>query len=165
MLNGKMYFVFNPHLIQTILRSKIASFEPFVTEFAEKTFGLGPSTVAKVASNPQLMPDFTEAIHSSFQAGMLHKMNVHVLTEISSSLGRVGGGARTVDSANSGKEILLDRGLQVDNLYLWCRDIMTLATTRALYGDHDPYNKDPSLIEMAWCVVSDVNVGYMTDKV
>ncbi|KAK7421620.1 hypothetical protein QQX98_002087 [Neonectria punicea] len=150
MLNGKMYFVFNPHLIQTTLRNKIASFEPFITEFAQKTFGLSAHTFAKVTSNPKLVPDFTDGIHSSFQTEMLHKMNVHFLTEISAKLGRVGGNVRTVDSMNSGKEMLLDRGLQVDNLYLWCRDIMTLATTRALYGDHDPYNEDPSLVELAW---------------
>ncbi|KPM39720.1 hypothetical protein AK830_g6825 [Neonectria ditissima] len=156
MLNGKMYTVFNPHLIQTILRSKVASFEPFVTEFAQKTFDLSAHTFAKVTSNPKVVPDFTDGIHSSFQTEMLHKMNVHFLTGISTKLGRVGGSVRTVDSMNAGKETLIERGLEVDNLYLWCRDIMTLATTRALYGDHDPYNEDPSLVELAWTFESSV---------
>ncbi|KAK7429411.1 hypothetical protein QQZ08_004003 [Neonectria magnoliae] len=129
MLNGKMYVVFNPHLIQTILRNKIGSFEPFITEFAQKTIGF--------------------SVHKFAKTEMLHKMNVHFLTEISAKLGRVGGHVRTVDIVNSGKETLLNRGLQVDNLYLWCRDVMTLATSRALYGDHDPYNEDPSLVELA----------------
>jgi hypothetical protein len=34
MLNGKMYSVFDPQLIQTVLRKKLALFDPFTTEFA-----------------------------------------------------------------------------------------------------------------------------------
>ncbi|KAH7136712.1 cytochrome P450 [Dactylonectria estremocensis] len=150
MLNGKMYSVFDPQLIQAVLRKKLASFDPFTTEFAQKTFGLTAETFAKITGNPQLVPDFTDAIHSSFQTESLHKMNVHFLTQISNKLGKVGRGARVVDTANSGKESLIDRGVQVENLYLWIRDIMSMATTRALYGDHDPYVRDPSLIEMMW---------------
>ncbi|KAH7126159.1 cytochrome P450 [Dactylonectria macrodidyma] len=150
MLNGKMYSVSDPQLIQTVLRKKLASFDPFTTEFAQKTFGLTAETFAKITNNPQLVPGFTDAIHSSFQTESLHKMNVHFLTHISNKLGKVGSGAGVVDTANSGKESLIDRGVQVENLFLWIRDIMSMATTRSLYGDHDPFVRDPSLIEMMW---------------
>ncbi|KAF7554335.1 hypothetical protein G7Z17_g2940 [Cylindrodendrum hubeiense] len=150
MLNGKMYAVFDPQLIQGVLRKKNASFEPFVTDFAQKTFGLSAYTFAKIESNPRLVPEFTDGIHASFQTDMLHKMNVHFLTYVSSKLGGIGTGAGVIDATNTGKEMLLEQGIQVDNLYLWCRDVITLASTRTLYGNHDPYNEDPSLVEMAW---------------
>lgn len=154
MSNGKMYAVFDPQLIQAVLRKKDASFEPFVTDFAQKTFGLSAHTFAKVESNSRLVPDFTDGIHASFQTDMLHNMNVRFLTHISSKLGRIGNSAVAVDGINEGKEMLLDQGLQVENLYLRCRGVVTLSSTRTLYGDYDPYNRDPSLVEMAWCVTS-----------
>ncbi|KAH7009976.1 hypothetical protein EDB80DRAFT_892083 [Ilyonectria destructans] len=60
MLNGKMYAIFDPQLIQAVLRKKDASFEPFVTDFAQKTFSLSAHTFAKVKSNSRLVPDFTD---------------------------------------------------------------------------------------------------------
>ncbi|KAH6884112.1 cytochrome P450 [Thelonectria olida] len=150
MLNGKIYAIFDPHLVQAVLRNKIASFEPFVTDFAQKTFGLTAETFAKITSNSKIVPEFTDAIHASFQTEMLHKMNVHFLSQISARLGAISTGTVTVDANNGGKEVIVKNGLQVDNLYLWCRDVMSLATTRALYGNSDPYNADPSLVEMAW---------------
>ncbi|KAI5455970.1 cytochrome P450 [Mariannaea sp. PMI_226] len=150
MLNGKLYAVFDPHLIQSILRNKVASNEPFITDFAQKIFGLSAETFAKITSNPSLIPDFTDAIHASFQTDMLHKMNVNFLGGITSKLGPLSDGTAIADVNNSGSETLISGGLQVDNLYLWCRDVMSLATTQALYGDGDPFIADPSLVETTW---------------
>ncbi|KAI8682066.1 hypothetical protein NCS55_00460900 [Fusarium keratoplasticum] len=85
MLNGKMYTIYDPHLVQTALRSRIASFEPFGIDFAQKTFGLSKETFVKVR-RPNVFGDFNDAIHSSFQAPMLHKMNVHFLASISAKM-------------------------------------------------------------------------------
>ncbi|CAM1501492.1 Fc.00g034760.m01.CDS01 [Cosmosporella sp. VM-42] len=150
MLNGKLYTIFDPHLIQPALRSKIASFEPFVTEFARKTFGLSDETFEKITSNPAVVPEFTDAIHASFQTESLHKMNVHFLGSISAKMGPLSCGLATVDETNTGKEKVDLGGLEVENLFLWCRDVMTLATTKALYGNHDPFNQDQSLVDMIW---------------
>ncbi|KAM6535895.1 hypothetical protein FALCPG4_005421 [Fusarium falciforme] len=149
MLNGKMYTIYDPHLVQTALRSKIASFEPFVIDFAQKTFSLSKETFAKVRG-PNVFNDFNDAIHSSFQAPMLHKMNVHFLASISAKMDPISCGTVRVDEVNSGREELVDGGLRVENLYLWCRDVMTLATTKALYGDHDPFGPQPHLVDDLW---------------
>lgn len=149
MLNGKMYTIYDPHLVQTALRSRIASFEPFVIDFAQKTFSLSKETFAK-ARRPNVFNDFSDAIHSSFQAPMLHKMNVHFLASISAKMDPISFGTVRVDEVNSGREELVDGGLRVENLYLWCRDVMTLATTKALYGDHDPFGPRPHLVDDLW---------------
>ncbi|KAL6361077.1 hypothetical protein LRP88_04539 [Fusarium phalaenopsidis] len=149
MLNGKMYTIYDPHLVQTALRSRIASFEPFVIDFAQKTFSLSKETFAKVRG-PNVFNDFNDAIHSSFQAPMLHKMNVHFLASISAKMDPISFGTVRVDEVNSGREELVDGGLRVENLYLWCRDVMTLATTKALYGDHDPFGPQPHLVDDLW---------------
>ncbi|KAM5347244.1 hypothetical protein ACJ41O_010249 [Fusarium nematophilum] len=145
MLSGKMYSVYDPHLIQSALRSKTASFEPFVIDFAEKTFGLGGEAVAKV-KQPGVFDDFNDAIHSSFQAASLHKMNVHFLASISAKMDPVSDGTVRASETNAGREEVIPGGLMVENLYLWCRDVMSLATTKALYGDHDPFSPNPALV-------------------
>lgn len=127
MLNGKMYTIYDPHLVHTALHSRIVSFEPFVIDFAQKTFGLTKETFAKIRG-PNVFGDFNEALHSSFQAPMLHKMNGHFLASISAKMDPISSGTVRVDGVNSGREELVDGGLKVQNLYLWCRDVITLAT-------------------------------------
>lgn len=56
-----------------------------------------------------------------------------------------------VDPLNLGKETFLSDGtLEVENFYLWCRDVMTLSTTRTLFGEHDPFAQDKSLLDAIW---------------
>ncbi|POR34170.1 25-hydroxycholesterol 7-alpha-hydroxylase [Tolypocladium paradoxum] len=152
MLNGKMYTIFDPDLIQSALRSTTASFEPFVVEFAQRSFGLTDTTFAKITSQPRLVPEFTEAIHRSFQPTSLQRMNIHFLGSISTKLDPISDGTLKVDEANSGRERKIDAGLEVGNLFGWCRDVMSMATTKALYGNSDPFSKDPSLIPAMWYV-------------
>lgn len=139
MLWGKLYAVWDPQLVQAALRSRVASQEPFVVEFAQKSFGLSAETFAKVTSNPDLVPAFTDAIHNSMNSRNVNEMNTHSLEYIS----------QTLDNIKAGE----DGGLEVPNLYLWVRDIITLATGRSLLGKENPFEKDSSLIECLWLVI------------
>ncbi|KAF4439683.1 putative phenylacetyl-CoA ligase, partial [Fusarium austroafricanum] len=149
MLNGKIYAAFDPNLLQTLLRNKTASFEPFAIDYAKKTFDLKQETFAKVKVEG-VYDDFTDAIHASFQAQSLYQMNVHFLGSISAKLNPMSGATIRADPINHGKEKVVNGELHVENLYLWVRDIMSLATTKALYGDTDPFGANPSLIEDLW---------------
>ncbi|KAH6973157.1 hypothetical protein BKA56DRAFT_635087 [Ilyonectria sp. MPI-CAGE-AT-0026] len=126
------------HFIPVVLWKNDASFKPFVTNLARKTFGLGAHTFTKVESNSRLVPDFTDGIHVSVQTNMLHMMNLRFLKHIYSKLSRNGNSAVAVDCINADGEILLDQGLQVDNLYLRCRSVVTLDSTGKIYGDREP---------------------------
>jgi hypothetical protein len=149
MLNGKLYVVFDPNLLQTLLRNKTASFEPFAIDYAQKTFDLTRETFAKVKV-PGVYDEFTDAIHASFQTASLHQMNVEFLGCISAKLDPMSNGTMRANATSHGREEVVNGALQVDNLYLWCRDVMSLATTKALYGDRDPFGGNPSLIEDMW---------------
>lgn len=151
MLNGKLYAVYDPSLCQQVLRNNMASFDPFQEEFAQKVFGLSQATHDKIRHNPTIFKDFTDAIHRSFQTESLAKMNLRWLTDFASKVDPISGRKAIVDPENSGGEhITKDGAVEVENLFLWCRDFMTLATTKALYGDHDPFVQDKSLIEANW---------------
>ncbi|KAJ6441080.1 cytochrome P450 [Purpureocillium lavendulum] len=150
MLNGKLYTIFDPDLIQATLRLKAASFEPFVVGFAQKSFNLSDATFAKILSHPQLVPEFTDAIHRSFHPTALAQMNLHFLSTISARLDAVADAGK-VDATNPGRESrAADGALEIGNLFLWCRDVMSVASTKALYGDSDPFSKDPSLVDAIW---------------
>jgi hypothetical protein len=148
MLNGKLYAIFDPYLSQQVLRSKVASAYPFQREFAQKVFGLSDITYAKIMANPSLLPEFTEAMHQSFHKESLQKMNMRWLINFTRKIDPISGGNVKIDSSNLGRErVAADGVFEVANLYLWCRDIMTLATTKALYGDHDPFSQDKDLLD------------------
>lgn len=151
MLNGKLYAVYDPYLIQQVLRARTASFEIFQKEFAQKTFGLSQDHFDKIQFNPDLLPEFTDAIHQSFQTESLYKMNMRWLKDFAQKMDPISGGKAIIDPMNLGRERdSLNGGLEIDNFYLWCRDVMTLATTRALYGNHDPFVQDKSLVDAIW---------------
>lgn len=150
MLGGKLYSIYDPYLMQTLIRSKNASNDHFSLEYAQKVFDLPSETFAKVKTNTELLPDFTDAIHQSFQGDMLFKMNMHTLDDIRAKMSGVSRGQNIPDSMNAGKETLIPGGIEVENLYLWLRDVMTLATTKALYGNSDPFAQKKELVDDIW---------------
>jgi hypothetical protein len=136
MLWGKMYVIWDPNLAQAALRARGPSFEPFVVDFAQKASNLGKDVFARVLSQPKLVPDFTDAIHASMQPALMHKMNVHALKYISGEFDRIRPGT--------------GGGLEAENMYTWIRDLISLASTRALFGKENPFEKDHSLIDDIW---------------
>ena len=41
-------------------------------------------------------------------------------------------------------------GLDVPDLYLWIRELLTVATSDGVYGNDNPIRKNPSLIDALW---------------
>jgi hypothetical protein len=135
MLWGKLYSVQDEGLMQSTLRAKAASFDPFVLDFASKIFGVSGATLAKI-TQPGMVPDFNKSFAPAMEARWVQAMNVNALRDI----------AKRLNGMRPGKE----NGLVADNAYLWIRDGITLATTRALFGVHDPFSNDESLVPYLW---------------
>jgi hypothetical protein len=113
--------------------------------------GLSQTTYNKIIRNPSIFKDFTDAIHRSFQTESLAKMNLLWLTDFTAKVGPMSARNAVIDPDNTGRESIAEDGtVEVENFFLWCRDVMTLSTTRALYGDHDPFIRDKSLIQASW---------------
>ncbi|PWI73996.1 hypothetical protein PCL_09272 [Purpureocillium lilacinum] len=155
MLSGKAYAIFDPNLIHVVLRSKSATFEPYIFSLVQTTFDLSDEAFTKVIEDEKLLPDLTDAFHLGFQVKPLRKMTRRFLATISSKLNTIGSDSQTTHVFNAGRERALQGGLEVENLYLWCRDLMTVSTTKALYGNSDPFSKDLRLIS-ALCEKRDV---------
>ncbi|KAF9878224.1 prostacyclin synthase [Colletotrichum karsti] len=132
-LNGKLYGVWDPVLIQSIYRNKDLSFEPFAVEFAQRELGFDNDTL-KILSNGVLLPQFFEGIHAAMTPRNVRRMNANALRHV----------AKVLEDIPDGK------AFESANFYVWVRDLMTIATAEALYGPENPIRKDESLLEQVW---------------
>ncbi len=135
MLNGKMYAIWSPALIQAALRSKTLRFDPFIVEFTQPFLGLSDEAFRPglgPRERESLLPARMTGLHQAMQPEHLHRMNAAALNYIAESLNAV------------------DAPIQIPNLYLWLRDLMTFATTEALYGSENPLRGRKDLVEDLW---------------
>ena len=105
-------------------------------DFAQGVMGLSNEAFRPVRGTPEresLLPAFVNAIHHSMLQEHLHKMNAAALRYIAQRLNAV-----------------TASGTEIPNVYMWMRDLMTLATTEALYGAKNPIRGRPDLIDDLW---------------
>ncbi|KAL2877214.1 hypothetical protein SGCOL_007610 [Colletotrichum sp. CLE4] len=141
-LNGKVYGIWDPILIQAVYRNRNLSFEPFAVEFAQRELGFNNETL-KIIEGGNLLPEFFEGIHVGMAADNLHRMNATALSYVSDALDDLCNGSEVYETAN---------------FWLWMRDLMTMATTEALFGPGNPLRKDASLMKDTWIFESDLPV-------
>jgi hypothetical protein len=89
--NSKIYIINSPLLIQSALRSKNLSYDPFIHDSSEKLFGLSSETMQalRAPGSPEkldLMSEFNREMHGSMLGEYLHKMNQIALTDIAASI-------------------------------------------------------------------------------
>ncbi|KAK1982475.1 cytochrome P450 [Colletotrichum cereale] len=139
-LNGKLYGIWDPTLVQSVFRNRNLSFEPFAVEFAQRELGFSNAVLKKIQEST-LVPDIFDGIHKSMATDNLRRMNANALAYISDAL----------DDVCKGSE-----AYEATNFFIWMRDLMTMATTEALYGPHNPLRNDASLMDDIWAFDADL---------
>jgi hypothetical protein len=137
MLWGKLYSVAEPGLVQSSLRENHLSFDAFLLEFTDKIFAVDKETIEKL-SKPGMIANFNRSFAPSMEARHLRAMNVNALNDL----------AKPLNAVKPGRE----NAFVADNSYLYFRDSITRATTKALFGVHDPFSLDESLIQHLWYI-------------
>ncbi|KAK0705324.1 cytochrome P450 [Lasiosphaeris hirsuta] len=120
--NKKLYLITSPAIMASAMRSKNLTFEPFELEFGQAVAGV---THAEFQVIPGLLHPFVKSMSAAMVGDHLHRMNASALQYIGAQLNAIDAG----------------RPLEVENLYLWVRDLVTMATTEALYGEHNPWRE------------------------
>jgi hypothetical protein len=133
MLNGKVYAIWSPALMQAALKSKELSFTPFVQQFAGRVLGVPKKDQHGILENEQFFVDFFQAIHVAMMPKHLHQMNAFALSYMADRL-------NAIESTAT----------HIENLYLWLREVVTQATTEALYGRRNPLRGRQDLVDAAW---------------
>ncbi|RGP67299.1 7-alpha-hydroxycholest-4-en-3-one 12-alpha-hydroxylase [Fusarium sporotrichioides] len=125
MLNGKLYVINSPDLIQSALRNNDISFVPFILESSQAMWGLSDNAMASISVEANLKGGM-QLIHSTLGGESLHKLNGNSLSRFMTYLNRVKPGQTH----------------QVTDTYLWLRDMLTDASATALFGSKNPITVD-----------------------
>jgi hypothetical protein len=129
MLNGKLYVINSPTLISAAMRNRDLSFDPFSLEFATGALGMLPSHV-KIYAQADAMDEVNRIIHASLTGQAVYSMNTAALADGAVVLNAI--------SPNS--------ALEVSDSWIWIRELVGMATMKALYGKNNPIT--PEAIEM-----------------
>ncbi|KAH7383684.1 cytochrome P450 [Cadophora sp. MPI-SDFR-AT-0126] len=132
MINGKLYIITQPALIQSAYRNKNLSFDPFMIDFAQRMLDLPEEVMVPVRDIPSFIPEVVKEIHGSMLGEHLYKMNADALNNV----------AVTING--------LSATFKADSLYLWIRETLTMATCNTLLGSHNPLKDDLSLVDALW---------------
>ncbi|KAI1808931.1 cytochrome P450 [Daldinia bambusicola] len=130
LLHRKVYVINSPTLVQAAFANRRLSFMPFVVDFVRRMDELSPSARGIYADiHPQVM----QSISTHMTGKQLKRMNSVQLKEFLPYLPEDG------------------VVLEVENLWFWLRDILTVGTTSMLFGARDnPWKKHPSLVKAYW---------------
>jgi hypothetical protein len=94
--------------------------------------------------NTNLVPEFFAAIHPAMTGDHIHRMNANALNCISKDINKIGGHG----------------DLEHANLWIWLRDLVTMATAEALYGSENPLRQEPSLLDDLWWVTKNAECHF-----
>jgi hypothetical protein len=130
-LNGKLYVVNSPDLIQSALRNNDISFDPFLVEFSVSMWGISENA-AKCIQNRENLNGGLNIIHANTMGEPVQRLNLGSLTRLMTYLNR----------------IQPQENLVVPDVSVWLRDILTDATATALYGEENPLTLEKS--ELLW---------------
>jgi hypothetical protein len=130
--NGKLYVINSPKLAHSAIRSRTLSFEPHVADFIEKLTDVGDHTM-KIYNNPAFFSRWIKIVYSSLTGEHLLAVNSSALKVVASSLNDI----PAEDTAMS-------------DLFIWTRDLLTLASTTSLFGSKNPWRTDAKLFEGYW---------------
>lgn len=139
MLNGKIYVVTSPEMVNAVNRnSKKIAFNPFIALLGKRITAHDEATSQIVQHNlngehgPGYVIDVHHGILPSLSPGKdLEQMTRAMLLQASPFL----------EALTQGSEI---------NLFEWTRHMVTMCSTRAVYGPKNPFNADPGYVRSFW---------------
>ncbi|KAH6640310.1 hypothetical protein F5144DRAFT_477043, partial [Chaetomium tenue] len=129
MLTGKMYAVWDPYLTAAGLRNKALSTVPHVLDATPVLAQVSPQTADLLAGpdGPRLVNDMMhQVIPTSLKGANMQHLNQTALTSLASQLSTLAPSTTTPTP--------------IPNTWLWIRDLLTSATSTAIYGaPHNPF--------------------------
>ena len=144
-LNGKIYVVTSPDLVNAVSRSSASiAFNPFIAQLGKRLTGADDATMAVVSDNLNgenghwgfVQETHDETVTAMAPGESLDHMNRTMLQQAAEHLQALGQG---VDGT-------------VIDLYAWTRHVLTMCSTRAVYGPTNPFTLNPELEEAFWYV-------------
>jgi hypothetical protein len=120
-LNGKVYVLNSPALYQAAMRSPDISFDPFLVEFTQPTFGLSDRLV-EIISRPDVLESMLSVIKETMMGEPMLRTSLAALMPLMSML-------NNIDT---------EEPLVVPDTMSWMKRDFTVATAIALFGEENP---------------------------
>ncbi|KAK0714087.1 cytochrome P450 [Lasiosphaeria miniovina] len=134
----KLYVIYDGALQQAALRAKDMDAQTLMVDAVALIFGVHQTTVDTLLGR--------DGVHPSIMAPMEHVFKLTLQGENMSRLARTALGA-LADTLNSVDNAA--GGIPVPNLYRWLQTLVSQTTSKALWGEHNPY-QNGSLISAQW---------------
>ena len=139
MLNGKVYIVTDPDLVSAVNRnSKTLAFNPFIAQLGKRITGHDEATsqIVQHNLNGESGSGYVIEVHDGIVAALapgknLEDMILPFLRAVSTHLN------------------VLEK-VRVFKLFAWTREMVTMCSTRAIYGPENPFNKNPEYNDLFW---------------
>lgn len=139
MLSGKVYVVTSPDLVAAVNRnSKALAFNPFIAAVGKRITGHDEVTsqIVQHNLNGENGPGYVIEIHDGTVAALVPGKTLEDMMEpmfwgVSSHLDE------------------LERSSEV-GLFTWMRKMVTMCSTRAIYGPESPFEKNPKYSDLFW---------------
>lgn len=132
-LKEKLYAIWDPILVQSAYCSKDLSFIPFAVDNVRSVTGYDDFSHG-IVSTTDILPTYFKSIYEGTTAKHIHQLNITSLQHVSLHINAIG-----------------KDGFDAPNIYLWLRNLMTVATCEALFGPRNPIRSD-ELVEDVWYV-------------
>lgn len=143
MLNGKVYVVTSPDLVNAINRnSETLAFNPFIAQLGKRITGHDEVTsrIVQHNLNGENGPDYVTETHDSTVSALAPGKALECTTKVM--------------ALEASKYLKALEGDNVIDLFAWTKHMVTLCSTRAIYGPQNPFNQgDETLIEAFWYVI------------
>ena len=133
-LGGKIYVVNSPEFAHAVIRNRSLNFEPLITDFIRRLADISDKAM-EIYEDPAFSAPWMKVVYSSMTGESLRSLNATALKVVTGTLNE-----------------LPSEGIVVPDLYVWARDLVTMASTTSLMGSKSPWRSDPRLINAYWCV-------------
>ena len=152
MLNGKVYVVTDPELVNAVNRSsKVLAFNPFIAQLGKRITGHDDATsrIVQMNLNGENGPGYVTEIHDGTVAALGNPASIE---SISRTL--LGEFSSHLDQLQQKREI---------SLFAWTRQVMTRCSTTAIYGSTNPLDGHPEKLDQVfWFVLCSCSPPFST---
>ena len=139
MLNGKVYVVTAPDLVNAVNRnSKKIALNPFIAQIGKRITGHDEATsqIVQHNLNGEHGPGYVIDVHDGIVASLAPGKDLEQMTKA------------MLQHASPYFQALSKDG--EINLFEWTRHMVTMCSTRAVYGPENPFNKNPNFVKSFW---------------
>ena len=141
MLTRKVYVVTSPNLVSAVNRnSRALAFNPFIAQLGKRITGHDEATgqIVQHNLNGEHGSGYVINVHDGIVAALAPGKDLENMTQA------------MLENAEI-RIKALEENSEVD-LFVWTRQLVTICSTRAVYGPENPLSKNPKLESRFWFV-------------